>query len=132
MAAPAPTCKLHMAIQWQTLVSEVQLNELVARSFEVPCLILKHSTRCNISAIAKYRLESDWDFATTDMETWYIDVIAQRPLSQKTAELFGVHHESPQVLLIVKGECVYDASHLDISVEELREGLSAPELFPQH
>lgn len=121
-----------MTIQWQSLASEAQLDGLIARSFEVPCLILKHSTRCNISAIAKYRLESDWDFEAEDMETWYLDVISNRPLSLKVAEKFSVHHESPQVLLIVKGECIYDASHLDISVGELREGLGAPELFGQH
>ena len=118
-----------MQIHWQTLASEAQLDELIAHSFETPCLILKHSTRCNISAIAKYRLESDWDFEPNEIETWYLDVIVSRPLSQKAAERFNVHHESPQVLLIVKGECVYDASHLDISVDELKEGLNAPEFF---
>jgi bacillithiol system protein YtxJ len=34
-----------------------------------------------------------------------------------------VYHESPQILLITNGECVLDASHLDISVEEIREVL---------
>jgi bacillithiol system protein YtxJ len=34
-----------------------------------------------------------------------------------------VHHESPQVLLIVNGECIFDTSHLDISVSELQEAL---------
>jgi bacillithiol system protein YtxJ len=37
------------------------------------------------------------------------------------ANTFKVHHESPQVLLIMDGECFYDASHLDIQFQELKE-----------
>jgi bacillithiol system protein YtxJ len=52
-------------------------------------------------------------------------LIAYRPLSNAIAEIFGVHHESPQVLLIQDGECVYDASHYDISFDDLVEQVSA-------
>jgi bacillithiol system protein YtxJ len=112
-----------MNITWNMLDSEVGLEQLVDRSFEVPCLIFKHSTRCNISSIAKYRLEDDWSF--DNLETYYLDLIQHRSLSATIAERFSVHPESPQVLLIIKGECVYDASHLDISIAELREALES-------
>ena len=72
-----------------------------------------------------YRLEDDWDFEPEEMEAYFLDVLQFRPVSLKVAEALQVHHESPQVLLIVNGECIYDASHLDITLEELREGLSA-------
>ena len=35
------------------------------------------------------------------------------------AERFSVHHESPQVLLIRNGECVYVESHNGIDVDEI-------------
>ena len=111
-------------LHWIPLTSVAEVESLKKRSQEVPCLIFKHSTSCNISAIAKFRLEDDWDFASADIEAYYLDLLKFRPVSHHIAETFSVHHESPQVLLISDGECVYDASHLDISVEELREAMS--------
>lgn len=35
--------------------------------------------------------------------------------------MFEVHHESPQVLLIKNGECVYDESHSGIDMTEIVE-----------
>lgn len=71
--------------------------------------------------MAKYRLESDWDFLENELEPYYLDLIAHRNVSNELAERFSVHHESPQILLIKNGECILDASHLDISIEEIRE-----------
>jgi bacillithiol system protein YtxJ len=112
-------------IDWHLLVSEEGIAKIKLRSQQVPCLIFKHSTSCNISAIAKYRLEDDWDFASDEMEAYYLDLLSFRPVSHQVAETFQVHHESPQVLLIIDGECVFDASHLDISVQEIHEGLAS-------
>jgi len=114
-----------MALKWLPLETFEDIVRIIKRSHEVPCLIFKHSTRCNICTIAKYRLEDDWDFEPDEMEAYYLDVLEFRPVSLKVAETFQVHHESPQVLLILKGECIYDASQLDITLEELREGLAA-------
>jgi len=114
-----------MAFQWIPLESFDAIEQIKSRSYEVPCLIFKHSTRCNICTIAKYRLEDDWDFEPDEMEAYYLDVLLFRPVSLQIAETFQVHHESPQVLLIVGGECIYDASQLDITLAELREGLTA-------
>jgi bacillithiol system protein YtxJ len=87
-------------------------------------LILKHSTTCSISQIAKGRLERDWAFSEAEIAPFYLDLLNFRSISHEIAQLFEIHHESPQVLLIIDGECVYDASHLDISVEELSEALA--------
>ncbi|MGB2703578.1 MAG: monothiol bacilliredoxin BrxC family protein, partial [Chitinophagaceae bacterium] len=35
------------------------------------------------------------------------------------AEDLNVHHESPQVLLIQNGECVFDESHLVIRMQDI-------------
>jgi bacillithiol system protein YtxJ len=44
-----------------------------------------------------------------------------RSISSEIAEKFQVHHESPQVLLIKNGECVYDESHYGIMMDEIVE-----------
>jgi bacillithiol system protein YtxJ len=112
------------SIRWIPLISEAQVGTLKERSRETPCLIFKHSTRCEISSIAKYRLESDWAFGP-EIEAYYLDLLMFKSVSAHISEVFSLHHESPQVLLIVGGECVYDASHLDIKVAEIREAVDS-------
>ena len=111
-------------LHWKTLTSNADVDALIVRSHEIPCLIFKHSTRCAISTIAKMRLDDEWDFAPEVIEPYYLDLIQYRSVSLYIAETFEVYHESPQVLLISDGVCIYDASHLDITIEELQETLS--------
>lgn len=108
-------------INWIPLESSQQLDEIVKLSSSTPCLVFKHSTRCSISSMAKSRLEKSWDFSGEDLKPYYLDLIQFRSISNEIAERFGIHHESPQILLIRNGACTYDASHLDISVAELHE-----------
>lgn len=112
-------------MNWKSLTSTQDVLDLAERSKEIPCLIFKHSTRCPISSIAKMRLEGDWDFKTDDIEVYFLDLISYRTVSQFIATHFAVHHESPQVLIIKDGMCIYDNSHLDINVAELHEGVQA-------
>jgi bacillithiol system protein YtxJ len=51
----------------------------------------------------------------------YLDLLKYRNISQFLAEKFQVYHESPQVLLIRNGECIYDESHGGIQMEEIEE-----------
>lgn len=112
-------------MNWLPLTSIAEVESIKNRSHEVPCMIFKHSTTCSISAIAKDRLERDWDFSETELPAFYLDLLKFRPVSGFIAETFEIHHESPQLLVISNGECIYDASHLDISVDELKEALES-------
>lgn len=113
-----------MQLDWISIGSIEQVEQIKQQSFHTPCLILKHSTSCNISAIAKFRLEDDWAFSMATLPAYYLDLLQFRPISAYIADTFEVHHESPQVLLISNGECIYDAAHLDITVEEIKEALA--------
>ena len=106
---------------WNTISSPTELEAIVDRSFQKPQVIFKHSTRCSISSMAKNRLEK----ATSNgqMEFHLLDLIAHRSLSNQIAEDLKVFHESPQVLLLVKGECVYDESHSAIRMADLEEAI---------
>jgi bacillithiol system protein YtxJ len=103
-------------MNWISLTSADQLNEI--KKHEGYSLIFKHSTRCSISMMAKRRFELDWEDLPEDMPLYFLDLISYRELSAQVAQLFQVHHESPQLLLIKDGECVLDQSHGAISVEE--------------
>ncbi|WP_184550728.1 bacillithiol system redox-active protein YtxJ [Mucilaginibacter sp. FT3.2] len=109
-------------MNWILLESADQLNGI--KQNEGYSLIFKHSTRCSISMMAKRRFELDWEDLPQDMPLYFLDLIKYRDLSALTAQLFDVHHESPQLLLIKDGECVLDQSHGAISVEEALSVLS--------
>ena len=108
-------------MNWTPINELHDVEAIIERSKNVPCLILKHSTTCPISSLAKHRLEKQWSDAEKGIEPYYLDLLRYRDISHQIAATFGVRHESPQVLLIKNGECVYDASHLDIRVDELRQ-----------
>lgn len=110
-------------INWKSIQSEQDLQDLLQVSYATPVLILKHSTTCPISSMAKYRLEDDWKFGDEELVPYYLDLLRYRSLSNLIASTLRVHHESPQVILVKNGESDYDASHLDISVPELQEQL---------
>ncbi|GAA4331838.1 bacillithiol system redox-active protein YtxJ [Flaviaesturariibacter amylovorans] len=104
-------------MQWNPLTSEDQLEQLIARSHEVPQVIFKHSTRCSISNVAFQRVDKAQRPSYLDFHL--LDVLTHRPISLQVADRFGVAHESPQVLIIRNGECVYDDSHLGISMNDI-------------
>jgi bacillithiol system protein YtxJ len=106
-------------MNWIPLNNEAQLDNIKEKSTVRPQLIFKHSTRCSISSMALSRLERAKQPESLDF--YYLDLISHRHISNKIAELFQVHHESPQVLLIKNGECIYDESHSGIRMEEILE-----------
>ena len=108
---------------WIDLTDEQQLDRLKELSNQKAQLIFKHSTRCAISSMAKSRLERDTTPESVDF--YYLDLVKHRQLSNKIAEAFHVYHESPQVLLIKNGECVYDESHSGIRMKEIMEQVAA-------
>ena len=64
----------------------------------------------------------DWSVTPPEgIDFYFLDLIQYRNLSNDIAERFAVYHESPQVLLIRQGECVYDQSHNGITMEDIAE-----------
>lgn len=109
-------------MNWNKLTSEAQLDTIKAESAKHPILIFKHSTSCSISHMALSRMERNWN-DQLGVKPYYLDLLANRPVSKEIESVFGVEHESPQVLLIRNGECVYDASHMSISFAGLQQAV---------
>ncbi|MBX2906573.1 MAG: bacillithiol system redox-active protein YtxJ [Taibaiella sp.] len=104
-------------MNWIELTSEEQLAEIKETSNVKPVVVFKHSTRCSLSIMAKNRLDKMEPDGAADY--FYLDLLRFRNLSNKIAEDFSVHHESPQVLLIKNGECIYEESHNGIMTDEI-------------
>ena len=110
-------------MHWIHLTDEEQLKQIITKSQIRPQVIFKHSTRCSISAVALQRLQKVAQ--PSDIDFYFLDLLAYRGLSNKVAESFKVHHESPQVLVIRDGDCVYDESHMGISMNEILDHVHA-------
>lgn len=109
-------------MKWIELKSEDQINEIITQSQVKSQVIFKHSTRCSISAMAKGRLERSIQPENADF--YFLDLINYRSVSNKVSSVFRVTHESPQILVIKNGECIYDESHGSITMDEIEEQVS--------
>jgi bacillithiol system protein YtxJ len=102
------------------------LDTCLSASNERPLFIFKHSTACPISSDA-YREVLTYAGATgvDDPEVHLVKVIEERPVSNKIAEVLGVVHKSPQLILVKDGQCVWTASHHGIREERIREAIGS-------
>lgn len=105
-------------MNWIPLCSSEDLEQVIHLSQEKPQVIFKHSTRCSISSVAKSRLERAG--APSEFQFHYLDLISYRSLSNSIADRFSVEHESPQILVIKDGKCIYNESHMGIDMDEIK------------
>lgn len=96
-----------------------QLKDIHARSNDKVQVLFKHSTRCGTSTFAKKILMDEiTDELKSRYDIYYLDLLQHRDISNAIATAYGVEHESPQLLFISKGKCVYHASHDDVSLKQ--------------
>ena len=109
-------------MNWIPLTTEEQLHQIIERSTIVPQVIFKHSTRCGTSSMVLNRLERSNAPESVDFN--FLDLLNYRNISKKIADDFHVFHESPQILLIKNGECIYDESHMGINLDDITKHAS--------
>jgi bacillithiol system protein YtxJ len=97
-------------------------EQLLADSQDMPVFLLKHSTRCSISA-GRWRMFQG--FADQEVRAAFcrLLVIEDRPLSMHVAQETGIRHQSPQAILFYRGEPIWDASHYSITEEDMTAAL---------
>lgn len=109
-------------MNWLPLIAEKQLMDVdsLSNNPDVKAvLILKHSTRCSISSAALGRLERTWKLSEKEVPTYFLDLLSYRSVSSAIEQHYGISHESPQVLLIKNGNCIYHASHSEIFTPDI-------------
>ena len=104
-------------MEWIHLTDEEQLKYIIETSKEKVQVIFKHSNRCSISSVALQRLQKAAQPGNIDF--YFLDLIRYRNISNKIADVFKVRHESPQVLVIKNGHCIFTESHLGIDMHEI-------------
>ncbi len=99
------------------LNSVEELEEIIENSSGSPQLLFKHSVSCSIS---REVLKIVSGIAGP---VFLVVVQTARDVSNAVADKTGVRHESPQALVISGGECVFSASHYDITADALENYL---------
>jgi bacillithiol system protein YtxJ len=108
-------------MNWIPLEGDNQLDEIIASSNAIPQVIFKHSTRCGASKMVKNRLERNE--APAGINFYLVDLFKHRNISNRIASDFGIRHQSPQVLVIKNGKCIYDESHSAVGFDEIEDAV---------
>ena len=85
-------------------------------------LFYKHSTRCSLCT-HKLPVVEAFEKNHSGVQVVQINVIEERDVSDHLAELSGVAHASPQVILFSDGELAFHTSHHEITLEALEAAL---------
>ncbi len=108
---------------WKRPESEEDLRAIFESGSGVH-IIYKHSFACSVCTFSLNSMERSMDDILGVGTPHFIDVRAQRPLSNLIAELSGVKHESPQVIIIRDGEAFWTGSHSEVRGDAVVEALN--------
>lgn len=108
-----------MGLNWKEINSIDELHDIWENSLEKPAVFFKHSTRCSISSMALRAFERNW--ISDDTQLFFIDLIANRDVSNLLAELSKVEHQSPQIIVTKNQKVLYFDSHGTIDAEKVQK-----------
>jgi len=110
--------------KWNFLTTSESVQQVIEKSVSKTQVIFKHSPSCAVSFFAKRSLDSADILNNSDFDLSTIDVINERALSREIAELTGVRHESPQLLIIKNKEVIWHDSHNGVNAENVIKNLT--------
>ena len=112
-------------IQWDTLESIDQLNNIIKNSSIKPKVIFKHSTRWGISRMVFNQFQKGYDSNDDNVTYYLLDLLSYRDVSNAVAQKLNVVHQSPQVIIIFNKEVVHTESHHGIDIKKVQQIVSS-------
>lgn len=103
---------------WLPLSSPEEVERLLEKSHAEPAAVFKHSPHCGISHRVWSEIHAFY-FPAYPLKPYLIDVIAQPEVARVLAHRLGVKHQSPQLLILSKGKCLFHRSHFGIEANRL-------------
>jgi monothiol bacilliredoxin len=95
------------------------LDSLLTDSKQKPIIVFKHSNACSISSRAYREMEK------VDGQVNILEVQSAREISRELANLTGVRHETPQVIVLRDGKAVWNASHFDVQAAAVAKAVAS-------
>lgn len=98
-------------LNWVPIKDSADIDNAIERSNEKPVVIFKHSTRCGISRMVLNQFQNNADFDQDAVLLLYLDLLANRNISDEIAHRLGVFHQSPQLIILKNENVAFHASH---------------------
>jgi bacillithiol system protein YtxJ len=98
---------------------QVALESLITDSKQKPVIVFKHSNACSISARAYREMEK------LQEQVNILEVQSAREVSRELANLTGIQHETPQVIVLRDGKAVWNASHFDVKAADVMKAVES-------
>jgi len=95
------------------------LENLLTDSRQKPVIVFKHSNACSISARAYREMEK------FEGQVNILEVQSAREVSRELANLTGIRHETPQVIVLRDGKAVWNASHFDVTAGDVAKAVAS-------
>ena len=108
-------------LPWIPLNDIQQLQHITEKSKTKTQVVFKHSTRCGISRMVMNQFIEHYNLTEKDLDLYYLDLLANRDVSNEVGYTFQVMHQSPQLLIIKNGVTVAHASHGAINSVNLEQ-----------
>ena len=108
-----------MGNQFFRIDDRAALDGLLADSKQKPVIVFKHSTACSISSRAYREMEK------VEGQVNILEVQSAREISRELANLTGVRHETPQVIVLRDGKAVWNASHFDVKAAAVAKAVES-------
>lgn len=101
------------------------LEQALSTAGSNPVLIFKHSATCPVSARAHQAVDNFLaSEASREVPVYTVVVQQARDVSEAVATKTGVRHESPQILMMREGQCIWSTSHRNITMEALCDAIA--------
>lgn len=108
---------------WKPITSLDDLNQVIDNSKTKPALVFKHRPSSPESIEKKIELENTWTISSEVVDLFIVDDMKDHDVSLEIAEVAGIQHEFPQIVLFADGVTMYDESLEMISVKKIKLAL---------
>jgi bacillithiol system protein YtxJ len=98
---------------------QAALENLITDSKQKPVIVFKHSNACPISSRAYREMEK------FEGQVNILEVQSAREVSRELANLTGIRHETPQVIVLRDGKAVWNASHFDVTAGDVAKAVKS-------
>lgn len=96
---------------------------------EEVAVLYKHSPICGLSSRALREVRG-FAAARPALPIYLVNVITRRDLSRLIEERTGIRHESPQAIVLRRGQPTWHASHRAVTKDALADAVDPPDGVP--
>ena len=108
---------------WNKITSSKEVDQIIEQSQNKTQILFKDSVSCGISAFAKEKLTHGNELLIEKADFNYLDLLSYRNVSNYIAEVLGVIHQSPQIIVLKNKEVIYSTSHHSIDPKSIAKHL---------